>query len=376
MSYDQVTAKTVNIQASVAPDVDEKGVKAFTDKFAEKYGLDDAFKYALSEEAKAAVEEARKQRAEISESTVKSHEATQIGGGMDLPSSIEELRMYVLKRLLEVMSDKKIDISEVKDPTAEQIESKPCFSVAGLPAKGDAAVKNPNPDRAPEVTLSISYSKATALHYESEAVSYNAKGIIKTADGQTLNLDVSLNMSREFYAEYGAESIFAGAQARLCDPLVIGYSGDLIDLTDEKFDFDLDADGKLDKISFAAQGSGFLALDKNGDGKINDGSELFGPQSGSGFDELRAYDKDKNGWIDENDDIYSKLRIWTKDKDGNDHLYTLKELDVGAIYLGNVSTKFAYGDSSASANGVAQSTSVFLKDSGGAGIIQHIDLTV
>ena len=75
----------------------------------------------------------------------------------------------------------------------------------------------------------------------------------------------------------------------------------------------------------------FLALDKNGDGRMNDGSELFGTASGDGFKDLAAYDEDGNGWIDENDSIYSQLKIWTKDENGKDHLIDLKDADVGAI---------------------------------------------
>ncbi len=40
--------------------------------------------------------------------------------------------------------------------------------------------------------------------------------------------------------------------------------------------------------------------------KINDGSELFGTSSGDGFKDLATYDEDENGWIDENDSIFSK----------------------------------------------------------------------
>ena len=50
-----------------------------------------------------------------------------------------------------------------------------------------------------------------------------------------------------------------------------------------KTDFDVDSDGQADKGVDAAAGSGFLALDKNSDGKVNNGSELFGAQSGNGF---------------------------------------------------------------------------------------------
>lgn len=64
-------------------------------------------------------------------------------------------------------------------------------------------------------------------------------------------------------------------------------------MTDQKFYFDLDADGTADRISMLKSGSGFLALDKNGNGKIDDGSELFGTQSGDGFADLEEYDIDK-----------------------------------------------------------------------------------
>lgn len=207
--------------------------------------------------------------------------------------------------------------------------------------------------------------------YESEQMTYQSRGLINTSDGRTIAVDVNLSMSRAS-ATYLKSSIKTTA----VDPLVINYAGTAASLTGEKFDFDLDFDGKMDKISFAGEGSGFLALDRNGDGVINDGSELFGPGTGSGFGELHAYDFDGNSWIDENDAIFSQLRIWTKDKDGNDHLFTLKELDIGAIYLGDVKTQFSLNDAAENIQGVMRSTSFFLKESGGAGTISHIDLAI
>ena len=63
------------------------------------------------------------------------------------------------------------------------------------------------------------------------------------------------------------------------------------ELSDQTFYFDLDADGKEEEIS-VLNGSGYLALDKNGDGVINDGSELFGTKNGDGFADLARYDED------------------------------------------------------------------------------------
>jgi hypothetical protein len=213
-----------------------------------------------------------------------------------------------------------------------------------------------------------------ASHYESESLRYEAKGLVKTADGRSISVDVGLNMSRELFMSVRGSEQTVELQ-KFTDPLVINFSGTAASLTERKFEFDLDADGRLDSISFAAENNGFLALDKNGDGRIGDGSELFGPQSGSGFGELRAYDSDGNGWIDENDDVFSKLRVFSKDENGVDLLFTLREADVGAIYLGDISTNYTLGDAGRT-DGMLRSTSIFLKESGGAGLISHIDLAV
>ena len=138
----------------------------------------------------------------------------------------------------------------------------------------------------------------------------------------------------------------------------------------------MDSNGTADQISFAGSGSGFLALDKNSDGKINDGNELFGPQSGNGFSELGKYDSDNNGWIDENDSIFNNLRIWTKDSEGNDKLFALGEKGIGAIYLGNIDTNFKMKNQDNDSQGEIQSTGIFVKENGSVGTVQHIDLTI
>ena len=161
------------------------------------------------------------------------------------------------------------------------------------------------------------------------------------------------------------------------DPLMINLDTNVGHVSDQKFFFDLDADGKNEEISFAGKGSGFLALDKNGDGKINDGSELFGTKSGDGFKDLATYDEDGNGWIDENDSIFSKLKVWTKDENGQDRLVDLKKADVGAIYLKNADTQYSLKDNQHNLNAEIKKTGIYLKESTGeVGTINHVDLAV
>jgi len=162
--------------------------------------------------------------------------------------------------------------------------------------------------------------------------------------------------------------------SRLVDPLVINYNGTAASLMGEKFLFDLTMDGDLDSLAILGEGSGFLAVDWNGDGIINDGSELFGPSTGCGFSELRKYDTDNNGWIDENDEIFDKLVVWRRDQNGNDTVITLKELGIGAIFLGDITTEFSFKSETNETLGVMRSTSFFLKNCGSAGTLSHIDL--
>jgi hypothetical protein len=157
---------------------------------------------------------------------------------------------------------------------------------------------------------------------------------------------------------------------------VVNFNGPAAQLTQTRFSFDLDADGTRDHIAFLKPGSGFLALDRNFDGRINDGRELFGPQTGSGFGELSRFDTDGNRFIDENDAVFDKLRVWTKDGKGEDHLFTLREKGIGAIFLGRVSSQFALRDTAQTLLGQLRSTGLFIKEEGGAGTVQQLDIVV
>ena len=215
---------------------------------------------------------------------------------------------------------------------------------------------------------------------EQEDTCFSTVGTVRTKDGREINFNVNVNMSRRC-EEYYREELNV-AQFALYDPLVINLDTDVAGLSDQTFYFDLDADGEEEEISML-KGSGYLALDKNGDGFINDGSELFGTKNGDGFADLARYDEDGNGWIDENDSIWSKLKIWCKDENGNDVLYKLSDKGVGAICLKNVSTDFTMqgdriaqdGTTNANAtNAVIRKTGIFLYENGNAGTVQHVDM--
>ncbi|MGN0316746.1 MAG: hypothetical protein ACI4E1_02310 [Lachnospira sp.] len=207
---------------------------------------------------------------------------------------------------------------------------------------------------------------------EKECTSFQGNGYATTSDGRELQFNIDVTMSREYMEETEIEYI-GQYQNIFTDPLVINLDSAPAEITDQKFMFDLDSDGEPEEIARMNSSSGYLALDLNEDGVINDGSELFGTRTGNGFKELSEYDDDNNGWIDENDSVYSKLKVWVKEEAGNDRLLDLKQADVGAIYLGSSKTRFALTDDSNNAMGMVRSTGIFLHESGEAGTIQQID---
>ncbi len=271
---------------------------------------------------------------------------------------MSSLNMRILKAMIEKFTGRKI---KILDPADFENAAKVDETQPQPPSEGAAPPE--------ELGWGLSYDYYES-HYESESTSFSADGIVRTEDGREIEFSVDLNMSREFMSR---EEVHIRAGDALTDPLVVNFAGTAAELTQTKFSFDIDVDGREDQISFVEPGSGLLAIDNNGDGQVNDGSELFGPATGNGFAELSAYDEDQNGWIDENDLVYDRLRIWTKDAGGEDHLFALGEKDVGAIYLGNVSTPFALKDAQNELQGQVSSSGVYLHENGAAGTIQQLD---
>ena len=280
------------------------------------------------------------------------------------------------KAMSDVQNDPKIQliIMMIEKMTGQKVQ---LFDPSQLRAASTAQAQDPNaaqPQRpAPRAGYGVNYSK-TSNYSESEQTTMQASGVIKTSDGKEIKFDLNLVMQRQ-YSQSSTTSVIMG-DAKKSDPLVINFNGTAAQLSDQRFAFDLNSDGQKEQINMPSSGSGFLVLDKNNDGKVNNGSELFGPTSGNGFSDLAKYDSDHNGWIDENDAVFKQLKVWTKDAKGNDQLNSLASTGVGAISLNAIATPFDIKTSTNQLLGSVRSSSVAINENGSVGSVQQIDLTV
>lgn len=275
-------------------------------------------------------------------------------------------KLELIRLIVEAFTGREIrvlDMEEFKEARPNQVNAVIAAS----------STENPSPSQPADHGWGIIYS-ARETYFEEQELSFMAEGVIKTKDGKEIAFSLRLSASREFLSE--RNFTFRAGDARKVDPLVINFNGLATELTGMPFAFDLDTDGLVEQIHFVKPGSGFLAQDINGDGKINSGSELFGPQTGNGIAELAAHDADGNQWIDENDPIYGKLSVWSKDPQGNDIITPLKNLGVGALYLGYVDSRFDLKDRNNALVGQASRFGIYLSQNGSAGSLQQIDLAM
>jgi hypothetical protein len=117
----------------------------------------------------------------------------------------------------------------------------------------------------------------------------------------------------EFWAE-DSTRVVTKFTVEEADPLVLDLDGDGIELSsmENGVEFDINGDGRLEKTGFVAGDDGLLVMDRNGNGKIDNGKELFGDQNGAkdGFQELSRFDSDDNGVINKNDKAWKSMLIW------------------------------------------------------------------
>ena len=247
---------------------------------------------------------------------------------------------------------------------------------AGQNGEGEAT-EQAKGESAPAGQKSAGFGVSYEFHEsyrEAEITDFSAAGVVTTADGRRIDLSLDLSMERSFVSNTDLSVQMGDAVKK--DPLVINLNGGPARLGEERMSFDIDADGNTDRIATLGAGSAFLALDRNGDGTINDGSELFGALTGNGFGELAKFDLDGNNWIDENDPVFDSLSVWENAGDEGGTLLSLKDSGVGAIYLASLATPFDLKDAANNDLGQVRTSGIYLAEAGGVGTIQQLDMAI
>ncbi len=278
----------------------------------------------------------------------------------------DRLKLDLIARLHKAITGKEIRLTLVDPSIFEAQRNTETGSTLTAAAQSENAVPA-------QAAFGLEYEHSLSIK-ESEQTRFAASGQVTTADGQQIDIELELQMARSVTVEQ-RQSLRLGA--RLSDPLVLNFGGTAAELSSTRFQFDLDLDGNEDNVPTLAGQSAFLVLDRNSDGKITDGSELFGARSGNGFVELAAYDDDGNGFIDEGDDVFSRLRLWSPTADGQGSLMSLASHNIGAIYLGSANTEFSLTPNlQENRLGVIRSSGIYLSEDGQVGSVQQLDLSI
>lgn len=161
----------------------------------------------------------------------------------------------------------------------------------------------------------------------------------------------------EFQFEFSASVKVTEAEIQQSDPITFDLDGDGIELTSYKQGarFDITGSGRVVQTAFVTGGDGFLAIDRNGNGMIDNGTELFGDQNGAanGYEELAKYDSNGDSIINAKDKDFGKLLLF-KDN-GNARTESGELMSLGAAGITEMSLKY---------------TNVSLRTSGGNSIAQ------
>ncbi len=157
------------------------------------------------------------------------------------------------------------------------------------------------------------------------------------ASSQSSNIRFSVQMEFEFSFEFTVNQ----GEVQQSDPITFDLDGDGIELTHYAggAQFDITGSGQTVRTAFVTGGDAFLALDRDGNGRITSGKELFGDQNGAanGYEELRKLDSNQDGVINRLDKDFSKLVLFRDNGNGiqeEGELIGLKEAGISEISLG------------------------------------------
>lgn len=158
---------------------------------------------------------------------------------------------------------------------------------------------------------------------------------------QAINPNLSITIPSNFnnMNSNWVQTNLYGSIVKRTNPMAIDLDGDgleTIDINNSQIYFDVDNDGFREQTGWISKNEAILAIDKNGNEKIDNQSEMFGSTETTGFEDLKAIDSNGDGIINSQDADFNKIRLW---QDLNENgvteegeLKTLTEAGIQSIY--------------------------------------------
>lgn len=206
-----------------------------------------------------------------------------------------------------------------------------------------------------DLTLTRSRSSELSLALDENSLSFSwtqTETFAATVVGEGFSLSIAGVRVQSFSLELERE-------VGQSDPLQIDMAGDGFETTGLSWAvrFDITGDGQAEQVSVATDDDAVLALDRNQNGRIDSGKELFGDQHGraNGYAELRRHDDNRDQVIDASDAIFSALKLLRWHSDGRQQLLSLAEAGISALSLQegkSAQTDTAQGDRVTGGSGV------------------------
>ncbi len=246
--------------------------------------------------------------------------------------AIASLRNSVSSPELQHPAESKVAQPEASDTETEPVEGQDALRLLilravlkqwlGVEWRGESRPEN-RTEKAAEGPAEVHQSQRMRLAMQ-QSLRLSARVELRNDAGESRQVRVQVEASFSLDIRVQMEQ-----DVEMTDPLIVQLGDQPLSLARESYRFDLNLDGLADALPGLNGQAAYLVLDRNNNGRIDDGRELFGPRSGNGFVELAALDENGDGRVDARDTAFASLQLW---KPGGS-LRPLREAGITALLL-------------------------------------------
>ncbi len=210
-------------------------------------------------------------------------------------------------------------------------------------------------------------------HSHKQQLSYQVQGqLIINEQELLLNYQMSLESTQSSYHKMEVTA------AALKDPLIVQFGEQGLGEISSAIEFHINRDNTLDSLPIFSGDVGYLVYDKNSNQQADDGSELFGPRTGQGFNELAELDTNKNGFIDHEDERFEQLFIWQPSKEiiQAEQWLSLQQAKIQAISLSSTTTPYNFYDQQGQIQAQLRQSSFAINNDGLGRGVHQVDVRI